>query len=47
MPSIMAKGRGGQPHDAWIAATALQHNAAVVTQDADFGAFSSVQVIRI
>jgi predicted nucleic acid-binding protein len=34
-------------HDAWIAATALQHDAAVVTQDADFGAFGSVQVIRV
>lgn len=34
-------------HDAWIAATALQHDAAVVTQDADFSAFSSVPVIRV
>lgn len=34
-------------HDAWIAATALPHHAAVVTQDADFGAFTSVQVVRV
>jgi predicted nucleic acid-binding protein len=40
-------GRRLRRHDAWIAATALQHNAAVVTQDADFGAFASVQVIRV
>src|SRR5437764_280246 len=40
-------GRKLRRHDAWIAATALQHNAAVVTQDADFGAFASVQVIRV
>lgn len=40
-------GRRLRRHDAWIAATALQHDAAVVTQDADFGAFASVQVIRV
>jgi predicted nucleic acid-binding protein len=40
-------GRKLRRHDAWIAATALQHDAAVVTQDADFGAFGSVQVIRV
>jgi predicted nucleic acid-binding protein len=40
-------GRKLRRHDAWIAATALQHNAAVVTQDADFGAFASVPVIRV
>lgn len=34
-------------HDAWIAATALRHGALVVTQDQDFGAFASVQVIRV
>ena len=34
-------------HDTWIAATALRHGAAVVTQDADFGHFSSVQIIRV
>jgi predicted nucleic acid-binding protein len=40
-------GRKLRRHDAWIAATALQHNAAVLTQDADFSAFSSVPVIRV
>jgi predicted nucleic acid-binding protein len=40
-------GRRLRGHDAWIAATALQHNAAVLTQDADFTAFTSVQVIRV
>ena len=40
-------GRKLRRHDAWIAATALQHHAAVVTQDADFSAFVSVPVIRV
>jgi predicted nucleic acid-binding protein len=40
-------GRKLRGHDTWIAATALHHNAAVVTQDADFGVFSSVPVIRV
>lgn len=40
-------GRKLRRHDTWIAATALQHGAAVVTQDADFSAFSSVDVIRV
>jgi predicted nucleic acid-binding protein len=34
-------------HDTWIAATALRHQVAVVTQDADFTAFISVDVIRV
>ncbi len=34
-------------HDTWIAATALRHRVAVVTQDADFSAFSLVEVIRV
>lgn len=34
-------------HDAWIAATALRHGVAVVTQDDDFSAFSSVEVLRV
>ena len=40
-------GRRLRRHDAWIAATALQHHAAVVTQDADFSAFASVPVIKV
>jgi len=40
-------GRKPRRHDTWIAATALRHGVAVLTQDADFGVFGSVQVIRI
>jgi hypothetical protein len=40
-------GRKIRRHDAWIAATALQHGAAVATQDNDFTAFASVDVIRV
>jgi predicted nucleic acid-binding protein len=31
----------------WIAATALRHGAAVLTQDADFTYFTFVEVIRV
>lgn len=40
-------GRKLRRHDTWIAATALRHGAAVVTQDADFTAFDAVEVIRV
>lgn len=40
-------GRSIRRHDAWIAATALRHGAAVVTQDADFGAFPDIEVVRV
>lgn len=40
-------GRKLRRHDCWIAATALQHGAAVVTQDDDFTAFTAVEVIRV
>jgi predicted nucleic acid-binding protein len=40
-------GRKPRRHDTWIAATALRHDAAVVTQDADFSDFGSVQIIRV
>lgn len=40
-------GRRPRRHDTWIAATALRHGVAIVTQDADFGAFESVHVIRV
>jgi predicted nucleic acid-binding protein len=40
-------GRKPRRHDTWIAATALHHEAAVVTQDADFSTFSVVEVIRV
>ena len=39
-------GRKLRRHDTWIAATALRHGVAVVTQDKDFTAFSTVKVIR-
>lgn len=45
--AIAAAGRRVRRHDAWIAATAMRHGAAVVTQDADFGSFSSVPVLRV
>ena len=40
-------GRKLRRHDCWIAATALQHGAAVVTQDEDFTAFKAVEVIHV
>ena len=40
-------GRRPRRHDTWIAAAALRHGAAVVTQDADFAAFGLVAVIRV
>jgi predicted nucleic acid-binding protein len=40
-------GRKLRRHDAWIAATALRHGVAVVTQDDDFSAFSLVSVMRV
>jgi predicted nucleic acid-binding protein len=40
-------GRGLRRHDTWIAATAMRHDAAVVTQDAAFTAFESVVVLRV
>ena len=43
----LGAGRKLRRHDAWIAATAARHGVAVLTRDADFTAFSSVQVIRV
>ena len=40
-------GRKIRCHDAWIAATAMRHGAAVATQDADFSAFADIEVVRI
>ena len=40
-------GRKLRRHDAWIAACAMRHSAAVVTQDSDFSAFASIEVIRV
>jgi hypothetical protein len=43
----LAKGRRLRRHDTWIAATAMRHGAAVLTQDADFNSFQNVDVIRV
>jgi predicted nucleic acid-binding protein len=43
----LRSGRQLRRHDTWIAATAQQHDAAVLTQDEDFTAFQSVNVIRV
>ena len=40
-------GRRLRRHDTWIAATAARHGVAVLTQDSDFTAFTSVPVIRV
>lgn len=45
--SELAKGRRLRRHDTWIAATAMRHGAAVITQDADFSSFDEVAVIRV
>jgi predicted nucleic acid-binding protein len=41
------RGRRIRRHDTWIAATALRHGAAVLTQDADFSSFEEVDVVRV
>ena len=43
----LAKGRRLRRHDTWIAATAMRHRAAVLTRDADFSSFESVEVLRV
>jgi predicted nucleic acid-binding protein len=43
----LGKGKRLRRHDTWIAATALRHRAAVVTQDADFSDFDEIEVIRV
>jgi|GEM_PF-6695877 len=43
----MSAGYKPSDHDTWIAATAMRHRVAVVTQDDDFEAFASVAVIRV
>ena len=40
-------GRKPRRHDTWIAATALRHGTAVVTQDREFSIFASVNVIHV
>jgi len=43
----LSAGRKLRRHDTWIAASALRHDAAVVTQDLDFASIESVHVIRV
>ena len=43
----LERGRRLRRHDTWIAATAMRHDAAVITQDADFSSFSEVAVLRV
>jgi predicted nucleic acid-binding protein len=43
----MLAGYKPSDHDTWIAATAMRHRVAIVTQDDDFEAFASVAVIRV
>jgi hypothetical protein len=45
--SELSRGRRLRRHDTWIAATALRHDASVLTQDADFTSFAEVTVIRV
>ncbi|MBS1882918.1 MAG: PIN domain-containing protein [Actinobacteria bacterium] len=41
------RGRRLRRHDTWIAATAMRHGTAVLTQDADFSSFAEVDVVRV
>jgi predicted nucleic acid-binding protein len=43
----LERGRRLRRHDTWIAATAMHHDAVVITQDADFSSFNEVDVLRI
>lgn len=45
--SALAEGRKLRRHDTWIAATALRHDAVVITQDKDFSKFEEVDVILV
>lgn len=43
----LREGRTLRRHDTWIAASALRHGAAVVTQDDDFTSFHAIEIIRV
>jgi predicted nucleic acid-binding protein len=45
--ALKALGRAIKVMDAWIAATAIAHAAAVCTQDADFDAFQEAGLLEI
>ena len=40
-------GRMPRRHDTWIAATAMRHDVAVLTQDQDFTTFDQVEVVQV
>jgi predicted nucleic acid-binding protein len=44
---LRAAGRKVPINDSWIAATAIAHRVAIVTQDSDYDAMPDVQVIKI
>jgi predicted nucleic acid-binding protein len=43
----LERGRRLRRHDTWIAATAMRHDAVVITQDSDFSSFNEVAVLRV
>lgn len=43
----LSRGRRLRRHDTWVAATAMRHGTAILTQDADFSAFDEVNVVRV
>jgi predicted nucleic acid-binding protein len=43
----LSRGRHLRRHDTWIAATALRHGAAILTQDSDFSSFDDVTVLQV
>lgn len=45
--TLKAAGKRMPINDSWIAATALAHDFAVVTQDADFDVVPELQIIRV
>ena len=45
--ALRALGRAIKVMDAWIAATALVHDAAVCTQDADFDALAEAGLLEV
>lgn len=43
----LESGRRLRRHDAWIAATAMAHGAAVLTQDRDFSKIAAVPILMV
>lgn len=42
-----SRGRRVRRHDTWIAATAMKHGVAVLTQDHDFTSFKDIEVVQV